>query len=57
MKIFETPEMNISIFESENVITASGPATTAVDQAVAAANDGTTIAGSAGTLVVDLWEE
>lgn len=55
MKIFETPEMNISIFESENVVTASGgaPATTAVDQAQA---DAANIAGTAGTLVVDLSE-
>lgn len=55
MKIFETPEMNISVFESENVVTTSGGQTTAVDNAMADANDGTTIAGSAGTLQVDLW--
>ncbi len=58
MKIFETPEMEISVFESENVVTASGGAgqqDTAVQQALAAAQDGTTISGSAGTLMVDLW--
>ena len=58
MKIFETSEMKISVFESENVVTTSGNAgqqTTAVQQALDAANDGTTIAGSVGTLEVDLW--
>ena len=50
--------MKISVFESENVVTTSGNAgqqTTAVQQALDAANDGTTIAGSVGTLEVDLW--
>ena len=57
MKIFKTPEMKISVFENENVITASGGGQqqTAVDKAMADANNGTTIAGSAGTLQVDLW--
>ena len=58
MKIFETPEMKISVFESENVVTTSGNAgqqTTAVQKALDDAKDGTTIAGSAGTLSVDLW--
>lgn len=55
MKIFETPEMNISVFENTDIVTTSGVQTTAVDKAIADANDGTTIAGSAGTLSVDLW--
>lgn len=56
MKLFVTPEMNISIFESENVVTTSGstPTSTAVDQAqVDAAN----IAGTSETVVVNLWEQ
>ena len=57
MKRFNTPKINISIFESENVVTTSGAGTetTAVDQALQAANSGA-IADSAGTLQVDLSE-
>ena len=57
MKIFETPEMKISVFENTDIVTTSGGGQqqTAVDKAMADANDGTTIAGSAGTLQVDLW--
>ena len=54
MKIFETPEMKISVFEKENVMTASGGQTTAVDKAMADAQNGA-VAGSVGTLQVDLW--
>ena len=53
MKIFETPEMKISVFENENVITTSGGSTpTAVELATA---DSVYIEGTAGTLQVDLW--
>ena len=54
MKKFETPKMIISVFESENVVTASGggSTTTAVELATA---DSAYIDGSAGTLQVDLW--
>ena len=56
MKIFETPEMKISVFEKENVMTASGGGQqqTAVDKAMADARNGA-VAGSVGTLEVDLW--
>ena len=61
MKIFETPEMKISVFESENVIMASdgsgsGQQVSAAQQAINIANDGTTIVGSAGTLSLDFSE-
>ena len=56
MKLFETPEMNISVFENENVITTSGGGQqqTAVDKAMTDAHNGA-VAGSVGTLQVDLW--
>ena len=54
MKIFETPRMDISVFESENVLTVSGGGQqlTAVEKASA---DAERINGTAGTLTVDLW--
>ena len=54
MKKFETPEMNISVFENENVVTTSGGQMTAVDKAMADAQNGA-VSGSVGTLSVDLW--
>lgn len=56
MKKIETPEMNISVFENENVITTSGGGQqmTAVDKAKTDAENGA-IAGSVGTLEVDIW--
>ena len=54
MKIFETPEMKISVFENTDVVTTSGVQTTAVDKAMADARNGA-VEGSVGTLQVDLW--
>ena len=55
MKRFETPELKISVFENENVVTTSGGGqTTAVKQAIADAQNGA-VEGSVGTLSVDLW--
>ena len=55
MKIFETPEMKISVFENTDIVTTSGgQQQTAVDKAMADARNGA-VAGSVGTLSVDLW--
>ena len=35
MKKYSIPEMNISVFECENVVTQSGPVTSAFDEAKA----------------------
>ena len=53
MKKFETPKMIISVFERENVVTTSGGSTTTAVQLATA--DSANIAGSAGTLLVNLW--
>ncbi|MBQ3425792.1 MAG: hypothetical protein IJH37_01470 [Clostridia bacterium] len=60
MKMFETPELKISVFENENAVTTSGggPQTTAVEQAMNDAQNGAvegSVEGSVGTLSVDLW--
>ncbi len=56
MKMFETPELKISVLENENAVTTSGggPQTTAVEQAMNDAQNGA-VEGSVGTLSVDLW--
>ena len=53
MRIFEKPEMRISRFMRENILTESSTQqqTTAVEKAVAAADN---IANTAGTFIVDI---
>ena len=55
MKIFETPEIIISVFDAENVMTASNPV--GPDAVTLAQQDAEKIEGSAGTFtIINLFE-
>ena len=48
MRNFEIPKMNISMFETENVVTVSSGATSTTNKAAAQEALGTAIGGNAG---------